>query len=82
MACKLHNVCIDRCGVDHAIERRDEDVYSTVDQEVWWTDGTNMRRGERTDLAKSTRRLEMVKTLQQLQLLRPATSKYCKVRRI
>lgn len=60
VACKLHNICIDRFGCEtvapHIGGPRDSDVQGGDDNALHYTDGSGMRRGVRSDLVRCPKR--------------------------
>jgi hypothetical protein len=82
VCCKLHNLCIEKCGSDRRVgiargDARPGDIASAL-----FTDGTGMFRGRRSDLESTETRNSIVRRLRELGITRPAHSKFSKVKRI
>jgi hypothetical protein len=64
VACKLHNVCVTRSGLEDVspfvgINPRERDLQIGDRIAAQFTDGTGMQRGHRSDLDESSRRAQM-----------------------
>lgn len=73
VACKLHNLCVDRLG---AVTPRlmQEDVRPKDVANPFFTDGTaGLYRGKRTDLEEANTRNILSNRLRELQIKRPST---------
>lgn len=73
VACKLHNLCVDRFG--HAVPLvMQRDIRPNDVANPFFTDGTTgLYRGRRTDLEESNTRLSLTNRLRELQISRPST---------
>ena len=76
VACKLHNLCVDRMGINASISTVRGDVRSGDIASVLYTDGTGMYPGRRSDLDQSDTRNYLVERLKNLGKTRPSHSIY------
>jgi hypothetical protein len=82
VACKLHNLCIERFGVGSQISIARGDIRPGDLGSALFTDGTGMYRGRRSDLENTETRNLLVNRLRRLGITRPAHSLFSRVGRI
>ena len=87
VACKLHNICVDRFGLERVLpfvglNARETDIAGGDDSNALYTDGTGMQRGHRSDRDVCTKRAELTCALRTMRIQRPENSISYKLRRI
>jgi hypothetical protein len=87
VACKLHNICVDRFGLEEVrpyagFQLWDRDAYGGDDQTLSFTSETGMRRGYRSDLARCSKRDRITAALRSMGAARPVHSVQSRLRRV
>jgi len=87
VACKLHNICVDRFGLERVLpfvglNARETDIAGGDDSNALYTDCTGMQRGHRSDRDVCTKRAELTCALRTMRIQRPENSISYKLRRI